>query len=567
MQGKQDAVGREENQKLNTVAGVLLGVFLLAAWWTLPDYGITYDCHEYFLGDKNLVYLVTREGTHLDYAADSVPIHQRASHLDLHANSVFAAENPQEIWPFGAVVTSISKHGLFGLGLVDDVFDAHHAILPLLVALLGWFVFRFVAREIGPWAGLIAIVCLLSYPRFWAHLHNNYKDIPSAVWFSLVVLSFYHGIEHRRVKQIILAAVLWGAALATKGNALFLPFVVGVWFWYVIYRRVRSSQTGELIVERRAIMALCAFPFIGLAVAALLWPYLMQNFPDHLLLHWDYIRERGATGPDHWQLAAVGKVLSMTPPVMLVLMGCGLACIAYRSGRGRAVSNLDALLLLWLTVPVLRVSVPRAHDFDGIRHWIEFVVPAAIIASIGATWLGKAVARRIPQPRRSLAAGVAILLIHLPALYWNARLHPYQICYYNFLVGGLGGAQERMIDQSTDYWGSSYRQGCAWLNENAEADAGLVVGMGEHIVRYTAEAWLRPDIVLISTDGMLKDEALAESAKHDGPVYLMYITRWRHYNMLTRSVEARRKPPLHQIVVDGGVILKIYRLDAELTKR
>ena len=71
-----------------------------------------------------------------------------------------------------------------------------------------------------------------------------------------------------------------------------------------------------------------------------------------------------------------------------------------------------------------------------------------------------------------------------------------------------------------------------------------------------------PDIV-----GMLKDEALAESAKHDGPVYLMYITRWRHYNTLTRSVEARRKPPLHQIVVDGGVILKIYRLDAELTKR
>ena len=373
MQGKQDAVGREENQKLNTVAGVLLGVFLLAAWWTLPDYGITYDCHEYFLGDKNLVYLVTREGTHLDYAADSVPIHQRASHLDLHANSVFAAENPQEIWPFGAVVTSISKHGLFGLGLVDDVFDAHHAILPLLVALLGWFVFRFVAREIGPWAGLIAIVCLLSYPRFWAHLHNNYKDIPSAVWFSLVVLSFYHGIEHRRVKQIILAAVLWGAALATKGNALFLPFVVGVWFWYVIYRRVRSSQTGELIVERRAIMALCAFPFIGLAVAALLWPYLMQNFPDHLLLHWDYIRERGATGPDHWQLAAVGKVLSMTPPVMLVLMGCGLACIAFRSGRGRAVSNLDALLLLWLTVPVLRVSVPPVLSVELRATLLDFL--------------------------------------------------------------------------------------------------------------------------------------------------------------------------------------------------
>ena len=51
----------------------------------------------------------------------------------------------------------------------------------------------------------------------------------------------------------------------------------------------------------------------------------------------------------------------------------------------------------------------------------------------------------------------------------------------------------------------------------------------------------------------------AELAKIDRPVYLMYITRPGWYPAEVRDYDARLQP-VHQITVDGGVILKILRL-------
>jgi hypothetical protein len=43
------------------------------------------------------------------------------------------------------------------------------------------------------------------------------------------------------------------------------------------------------------------------------------------------------------------------------------------------------------------------------------------------------------------------------------RLHPYQLVYFNSLVGGPSGAQNRF---EMDYWGFSYKEAMQWLLSN-----------------------------------------------------------------------------------------------------
>ena len=77
----------------------------------------------------------------------------------------------------------------------------------------------------------------------------------------------------------------------------------------------------------------------------------------------------------------------------------------------------------------------------------------------------------------------------------------YQYIYFNTFTGGLpGGASHFGASEATDYWGSSYRQGIRWLNENAPTNAALHVPIADHIVDVAASIWLRSDIKVIAED-------------------------------------------------------------------
>jgi hypothetical protein len=76
---------------------------------------------------------------------------------------------------------------------------------------------------------------------------------------------------------------------------------------------------------------------------------------------------------------------------------------------------------------------------------------------------------RVPPgaARRAVAALLfAACAAPLPTLW---RLHPYQMTYFNFLVGGLAGADGRY---ETDYWLASYKEAVEWVNRRAAERGG-----------------------------------------------------------------------------------------------
>jgi hypothetical protein len=189
-------------------------------------------------------------------------------------------------------------------------------------------------------------------------------------------------------------------------------------------------------------------------------------------------------------------------------------------------------------------------------------VPAlAIVAGLGAGWLCEGVQALAARRRLAPAWGLVVSLILLGLLLqgmlrWDVRAHPNELVYYSPLVGRLAGAQARGLPDATDYWGNSYRQGMDWLNANvADREPALIVGVAEHIVFYSFQVSLDRRIRLEPRAKL----APAELAKIDRPVYLMYITRPGWYPAEVRDYDARLQP-VHQITVDGGVILKILRV-------
>jgi hypothetical protein len=258
----------------------------------------------------------------------------------------------------------------------------------------------------------------------------------------------------------------------------------------------------------------------------------------------------------------------MPLPVM-ALAAAGLAGLAWQTVRRRCLSPWHLAVVLWLVVPLARVTMPGAKDFDGIRHWLEIVPALAILAGLGAQTIWSFARRALRRARRQAwarrvypwrqAAGLVVALLWLsPTLAWEVRNHPHELCYFNGWIGGLSGARARGFPDATDYWASSYRQGVDWLNEHAERNAIVTVGVGEYIVFAVREIRLREDLQLRPIIGYSPDEINAFLANYPGHAYLMYIIRPDWYHDLVKQVDAH--PATYQIDVDGATILKIYRL-------
>jgi hypothetical protein len=138
-----------------------------------------------------------------------------------------------------------------------------------------------------------------------------------------------------------------------------------------------------------------------------------------------------------------------------------------------------------MVVPTLRNSVPGAWNFDGIRHFYEFLPAAALVAAVG----GATLVRLAGERRRLFAAGALAAVTAVNMGEAIVRYHPFETAYFSRLVGGLEGAARR-FPEATDYWGSSYRQGLEWLNRNAEPESALYVSVHPHIVAIVSGHWL-----------------------------------------------------------------------------
>jgi hypothetical protein len=146
------------------------------------------------------------------------------------------------------------------------------------------------------------------------------------------------------------------------------------------------------------------------------------------------------------------------PEVVLLLLAVALVLAAAALVRRRALPDWPTLAP-WFVLgfaalfPFVFFVAFRPVTYDGIRHFLFVLPPLAAISGLTLTRLFSALAAR------SLWTRGAFAVVVVTYLGWHAglmrELHPHQYVYYNQLVGGVDGAEDRY---ELDYWGNSYHE-------------------------------------------------------------------------------------------------------------
>ena len=198
----------------------------------------------------------------------------------------------------------------------------------------------------GRRAGLFAALCFLAVPRHFFHAHLACFDMPVAALWLLVVYAFWRAETDPR--WWLWTGLLFGAAVATKHNALFLPAVL---LPFTVHRALQASAgkpaARSLLEQLVAALALAAALF---AVLALLLT------PAGLLRGWAFL----------------------SPPTAVVgLLGGALCALAVRlratdEGTFRAVAPLLAMVFFGPAVLYLVWPWLWYHPVDRFGAYLEF---------------------------------------------------------------------------------------------------------------------------------------------------------------------------------------------------
>jgi hypothetical protein len=451
-------------------AAIALGAALLAAA-SLPHLGLTVDEPAlFYAGDRTLFALTHPTApAALDYDQPDPPgFHSAFPRLPDRDDPRHYPVLPGLI----AAATDATAGRLLRLGPVDG----HHLGLLMLSAALLFAYTVTAIRLLGAAAGLLAGLALACFPTAVGHFANDAKDWPCAGFYALAVLAAGAGVLRGDRRQLWAAGLWLGLALSCKQNGVFAAVTIALAvpvLWPFLRGQPRLRE------------ALLALPFVSLALFLLAWPWLwwggLHALGPRLGEAVAFARTFGSSERTGLSAHPLRCLLFTTPPLVLV---CAVAALAW--GRNR----LEALLLIWLLLPLARVALPHANFYDGNRHFLEYVPALCALAGLGAVKLWQ---RARARPRlRAAGAALAAAALLAPIV----RYHPFETAYFNVLAGGLGGAQRRalfrapgvnplLLGTEGDYWGSGLRDAvrvaraqtggpigaCAWEPELAVLDA------------------------------------------------------------------------------------------------
>lgn len=368
----------------------------------------------------------------------------------------------------------------------------------LLVGIAVGVLYVTVASSSGVWSGIAAAVALISLPRFFFHAHLAALDVPAAVAFFLVTVLFWHTRRRSSVAWDVALGVAWGAALATKINALFvLPML---FLWTLAFAR------QAFLVRRLFITGMIGLPtFVGL------WPWLYHDTVARLIAYIRFITVDhwkigqwyfgAAYMPPPWHFPFV-TLVAVTPLAITILAIASIirGVFALRSALP-AQRDQGAQVALWslgVLVPLLALTTGRTMVYDNERLFMPSFLFVAALAGIGLDGAGRALRRalerRVPARFTTPAVVLVCAALFAPHLIIAAHMYPHLLSYYSETVGGLRGAMRLGLE--TTYWCETYAQALPYINAHAPSGAVVWVEDWSHDVLLTYQfiGRLRPDV-------------------------------------------------------------------------
>src|SRR3989344_4593615 len=525
--------------------------YAVIAFATIGHYGVSFDEPPHFRrGQAYLHFFLTGKK---DYS-DIPSTYRRSIYQNDNEDGRFyidAAKN-QSHPPLNDTLAALGNYVFFQkLGILDDT-DAHHVFGIVSVVLLLSTVYLFARVNFGVLAGLVASLSVAVYPMFLGESHFNVKDPPETSFFTATLILFWYAVVKKSSKALIASSIFFSLALGTKFNILFLPFIVVPWLF--IYRKqlLRQSTGWYKTLLLYSVVVIVVF----FATNPNLWNDTIFRLSEMARFYLSVGTNSGGSPDYQPQFLRFGFntypfwAIVYSTPLVILLFGCVGGLYALKNLK-KDINGAYILVLLWLSVSVLRVTLPGTTIYGGIRHIFEFLPALAIFAGVGAhqiiLHLGKKY-RRI--------ASLFLLLFFVPIILKLISMHPNENVYFNPLIGGLKGAVEKHFPSAGASLGNTYMQGVEWVNRHSEKSACVASIIG-----------LRSNIPVTKLRGDLVNTNTCRSGTERGGEYAMDMVYEGYYNYwYDYQYYATYLRPVYEIVVDGVTIFQVFKNDTAHTR-
>lgn len=436
-----------------------------------------------------------------------------------------------------------------------------------LIAGCGAATARFTGSTVaGIGAGLSALV----FPAMFAYGHLALTDpFLAAFWFWATVSIEMH-VRSGRVRWLVAAGVLLGAAVATKFTGLLLIPVLTVWLMV----RGRYSLPRVLILS---VVALAVFT----AANPLIWVDPTTGFSDFLAAGFGRAENAGTQITTEyfgavfeyrppWHYPFVWTAI-VTPISLLIAAVIGLS--AWKK------TTLTALCVLNIVVMYGVLMLPSAPMHDGIRLFLPAMPFICCLAGLGmwrlSTRLGEMATMVSDTVTSDFVSALVLIGFLVPAAIRTAEYHPYQLSYFNALIGGIVGAEERGLEVTGLKEALTPDVLAELAGEVGEGDVVAAGFLTEEVCFYQGvgdapESWIvatgletldgEPGNLKCAAD--LRFGALIEIGQTvPSPDYVMVLNRKGQFTTLEWALAGFGGESFYELTVKGVPILRVYRVE------
>ncbi|MBU3584104.1 glycosyltransferase family 39 protein [Polynucleobacter sp. 15G-AUS-farblos] len=366
--------------------------------------------------------------------------------------------------PFFAIV-SILLERIFNIGNgIDErkIYEFRHLLTFLFSFFGGVAIYQLAARRFKNWGiGLLAVLLLITSPRFFAESFYNNKDLVFLSLFALAANASIRFTLNVNKLNAFWAALFTAAAIDTRIAAIFL---VGLTFLGISLR----LQQRELCFKN-IIPPLLLYFLASAALVVLFWPLLWEspiaNFLNTLGGFSRWVRssltilfmgkEISSTAVP-WEYIPTYILITTPPPIILCfLIGAylilkSLSTTARKKGRLFLNSDQiqDLIFCAIVFIPILSAIALNSVVYDGWRH-LYFIYPFILLVSIlGITHFYQQVNIASKLMRSGFFICISLFIAH--NILWIKNAHPYQYSYFNLFAG-----KNWVSKFDVDYWGLS----------------------------------------------------------------------------------------------------------------
>ncbi|MCG3197397.1 MAG: hypothetical protein GHCLOJNM_01883 [bacterium] len=423
---------------------------------------------------------------------------------------------------------------------------AFAAFTSLLVSGFTAFFFSVLWRRYALGPALMASAVLLLHPRWFAHAHFAEYDIHIAVAWFLAAHAFHKAMLRDPSPGDwkgswgghLLAAAVFGYALSVKLHAFFLPFPLVA--WALVTRRWQVWKW----VMASAVVA----PLVYLLTQPYLWWHtvdrLVQRFSDYSAKVPMTVYYLGEQYPGNvpWHYPWVMLAATLPPGLAVPLVARALRpLLSSITPQERKDGWLGFVALNAVTVPLL---FAWKSPYDGIRFFLPSLPFLAVLAAEGYSSLSRVFTERLGELGGRLWLGTVAGLLIVCQGYTCFRLHPHQLSYYSFLVGGVRGANALGLE--TTYWCDSLsprflRELIPLLPDNARV---ATHALDEHpLLEQQREGLLPPGWTFVKVP----------------PAHARILQFRQGFFGPAEQALAEQGVPLAEVAIDGIPLVRVYR--------